>query len=301
MNIVRDIASLLRFHIVLVAMAATVVFSSLMHGVYALELALVGGVDWMVINLLNRTTDIEEDLKNGIPATGLVARHRRLFEFGTIAALLVSFVLVHVFLPELLPWRLVVAAIGFSYSYRLVPTLRGMRRFKELYFFKNFMSAVLFVLTCFVYPLAVHGAPVLLPGGAAAVVVLAVFFVCFELTYEILYDLRDLDGDRAAGVPTYPVVHGPRRARQIIDALLLASAASLTFGVALGWLGLREGLMLAAPLVQFLFYRPRLSRGLTRDDCITLTHLGTALLVFFLLGNAAWRAAGMSENIVLGG
>ena len=30
----------------------------------------------------------------------------------------------------------------------------------------------------------------------------------FELSYEVLYDLRDVDGDRAAGVRTYPVVHG---------------------------------------------------------------------------------------------
>lgn len=43
------------------------------------------------------------------------------------------------------------------------------------------------------------------PGSELALLALVLFFVPFELTYEILYDMRDLDGDRRAGVPTYPV------------------------------------------------------------------------------------------------
>lgn len=299
MTALSDLGSLLRFHIVLIAMTATVVFGWLMHGELALGAALVAGLDWMVINLLNRATDIDEDLANGIPATGLVARHRRAFEWGTLGALAVSFPLLWLWAPVLLPLRLAVQAIGVAYSYRLVPTPSGWKRFKELYFFKNFMSAGLFVFTCFGYPLALYGAPTGLPGGWGAAVLLMVFFVAFELTYEILYDLRDLDGDRAAGVPTYPVVHGPERARQIIDGLLGGSALVLAAGLALGLLGLREGLMLAAPAVQLAFYRPRVRRGLRRADCIWLTHLGTALLLFYLAGNVLWLQAGLPANFTL--
>jgi 4-hydroxybenzoate polyprenyltransferase len=129
------------------------------------------------------------------------------------------------------------------------------------------------------------------------VVALALYFVLFELTYEILYDLRDLEGDRAEHVPTYPVVHGERAARRIIDGLLVASALVLGGAFVAGLVGLREALMLVAPLVQWLFYRPRLRRGLTPRDCIALTHLGSALLAFYLAGTAVWLAAGLPPNI----
>ena len=46
-----------------------------------------------------------------------------------------------------MPWRAAVQLIGLAYNYRIVPTPAGLSRLKELYFFKNFGSSVLFVLT----------------------------------------------------------------------------------------------------------------------------------------------------------
>jgi 4-hydroxybenzoate polyprenyltransferase len=290
-----DLLAIARFHIVLIAIVACLTFGFLMTGRYAFALAPVVAVDWFLINLLNRITDIEEDLRNGIPGTARVARRKRLF--GVLAGVLFvgSFVVTQLLWPALTPFRLVVQAIGCGYSYRLVPTPRGFRRFKEIYFLKNFMSAVLFVLTCFVYPLVVYGdsRQMSLP----AIGTLVAFFVSFEITYEILYDLRDLPGDRAEGVPTYPVVHGELVARTIIDGLLLLATAILLVGLATRVLGLREGLMLAAPAVQLCFYRPRFRRGLTTADCIWLTHLGSAELALYLLGNRLWLEAGLPANL----
>jgi 4-hydroxybenzoate polyprenyltransferase len=291
-----EVASILRLHIVLVAMAAAVVFGWMFSGRYLVGIALVGGLDWMIINLLNRATDVDEDLANAIPGTERVARHKRALVAGTFALMGGSFAAIHLAYPELLPLRLAVQAIGTAYSYPLVPTPGGFRRFKEIYFLKNFMSAVLFVLTVFLYPLAHAGAP-LLPGGLVAIVALIVFFVPFELTYEILYDMRDLEGDRRARIPTYPVVHGLETSARIIDGLLALSAASIVAGVALGALGMREALLIAAPAIQFAFYGPRFRRGLTSADCIHLTHLGTGMLVLFLVGTRVWLELGLPENL----
>lgn len=292
-----DALAIARYHIVLIAMAACVVFGWLMTGRYAWLVALVVGLDWFLINLLNRVTDLEEDRKNAIPGTDRVARFERALTIGSWALMIGSFVATHLAWPELTTWRALVQVIGLAYNYRVVPTPSGMSRLKEIYFFKNFGSSMLFTLTGFVYPLAVLGDPSSL--GWAGVVVLALFFVAFELTYEILYDFRDLEGDRALGIPTYPVVHGELGARRIVDGLLVGSALVLIAGLATGAIGVREGLMLAAPPIQLAFYRPRLARGLTTRDCIVLTHLGTALLVFYLAGTAIWSAAGLSQNIYL--
>lgn len=293
--LLRDSVSVARFHIVLIAMAATVTFGWLMTGRYLIVLALVGGADWFVINLLNRITDLAEDLRNGIPGTERVARARRGFQAVALAAIVVSTAVTAWLWPAVLPARLAVQLIGLGYNYRVVPTPRGLSRFKEIYFLKNFMSAVLFVFTGFVYPLL--AAPRTM--GWHTIALLAAFFVCFELSYEILYDFRDLDGDRAEGIPTYPVVHGARGARWIIDALLAASTTVLAAGFIGGVIGVREALMIAAPVAQLAFYRPRLRRGLTPRDCILLTHVGTIQLVVYLIGNAAWLALGLPANIML--
>jgi 4-hydroxybenzoate polyprenyltransferase len=292
-----DALAIARYHILLIAMAASQVFGWLMTGRYLPWVALVAGLDWFLINLLNRVTDIDEDLRNRIAGTERVARRKRALTVGSFALMAASFAATHALWPQLTPWRAAVQAIGLAYNYRVVPTPRGLSRCKEIYFVKNFGSSVLFVLTCFVYPLAVDPSARVMPWPAIAVLV--GFFVLFELTYEILYDLRDLEGDRAEGVPTYPVVHGPERARQIIDALLAGSAAVLAGGLLAAAIGLREGLMLAAPAIQLAFYRPRYRRGLTARDCVWLTHLGTGLLLFYLVGTALWLRAGLPANLTL--
>jgi 4-hydroxybenzoate polyprenyltransferase len=294
-RLVADAVTIARLHIVLIAMAATLVFGWLMTGRYLVGLALVSGVDWFVINLVNRITDIDEDLRNGIPGTERVAKDKRAFAAVAMIALALSFAATAVLWPALLPARLAVQAIGLGYNYRVVPTPRGWSRFKEMYFFKNFMSAVLFVLTGFVYPLLV--APRTLPWPAIAT--LAAFFVAFELSYEILYDFRDLPGDREHSIPTYPVVHGELQARRIMNGLLLLSAAILMAGLSLRWIGLRDALMLAAPVLQWALARAWLKRGLTRRDCILLTNLGTVLLLCFLAGTAVWLRLGLPANVWL--
>lgn len=298
-RLLPELLAIARYHIMLVAMAATVVFGWIATGQRPWALTLVVTVDWFLINLMNRITDIDEDLRNGIPGTERVARRRRALTIGSVVLMVGSFAITHVVWPALTPYRVAVQLIGVGYNYRVVPTPRGLSRFKEIYFLKNFGSSVLFVLTCFVYPLAAASFVHVVPWSM--IVVLALFFVPFELTYEILYDLRDLDGDRAGGIPTYPVVHGVVASRRIIDALLAFSTAVLLGAFALRLIGVRELLMVFAPIAQVAFYRPRYRRGLTSRDCIVLTHLGTAELVLFIVGTAIWSWAGLPANVWLGG
>lgn len=290
-----DALAVIRYHIVCVAMAAAVVFGWLFTGDYLWDLAVVVGADWFVINLVNRVTDLDEDLANDIRGTRRVARRPGAVVAICVAVVIASFAWTIQRWPELTGYRVAVQAIGVAYNFRVIWTPRGWTRLKELYLFKNTGSSAIFVLTCFAYPLAVAGGVPSWP----AVLVLAGFFVLFELTYEILYDLRDLEGDRAAGIPTFPVVHGPERAVQIIDGLLAASAAVLIGGFFASAIGARELLMIAAPGIQLGFYRWRMRGGLTSADCVWLTHLGTGLLLFYLLGNRVWLELGLPANLTL--
>lgn len=295
-SILADGLAIIRYHIVLIAMAATLAFGWLMTDQRPWALALIAGLDWFLINLLNRVTDLDEDLANGIQGTERVARQKRAVTIASFALLFGSFVS-HLWFPALTPLRIAVQTIGMAYNYRVVPTPRGMARLKELYFFKNFGSACIFILTCFGYPLAEAGWTPMMSWTAVAALV--AFFLLFEITFEILYDLRDLPGDAAAKIPTYPVAHGPAVALRIIDGLLIGSAVVLALGLATGTLGVREGLMLAAPLGQRVLYPSRVARGLTSADCILLTHVGTVELALYLIGTACWSAAGLPANVFL--
>ena len=58
----RDALAIARYHIVLVAMAAAIVFGWIFTERHLWALAVVVGIDWFLINLMNRITDVDEDL-----------------------------------------------------------------------------------------------------------------------------------------------------------------------------------------------------------------------------------------------
>jgi 4-hydroxybenzoate polyprenyltransferase len=157
------------------------------------------------------------------------------------------------------------------------------------------MSATMFILSVGMLPLLAVPGPLLLPPSGVACVLL--FFFLFEHTFEILYDLRDVDGDRAVGVPTYPVVHGSRVSASVIYALCTLSAATLVAGRLGGAILTRELLMATAPLAQALFLRARGPDRISRADCIGATYAGAALLLLFLAGTALWQRAGLPMDI----
>lgn len=291
----RYLGSIMRHHIVLIAMLACVTFGWIINGHYWYGLALIVGMDWFFINLFNRITDAKEDVANAVPGAEQVAMARRWLEPAAFIALAGSFVVTQLAYPALWPWRIAVQVVGLAYSYRLVPTPTGRKRLKEFYLIKNTGSAALFVVTCIMYPWQATGVPAIFP--TSGIIVLALFFPLYELSYEIIYDLRDLPGDRAEGIPTFPVAHGQTVSVQIIHGLLAAAVVTLLVGFGLGAVGARELLMLVAPAVQWFLLRRWLQRGITHNDCINITHLGSALLLVFLVGTYVWLQAGLPANV----
>lgn len=279
-------ASVGRLHIVAIAALGTLTFAWLFFGVRPGWLAAVCALDWYVVNLLNRVVDLPEDRANAIPGVDFVLRHRRALLVLGVGLLVISLVVVHLLAPSLTPWRVLFHALGMAYNWPLLP---GGRRIKQLYFWKNSASAVGFLVTLFAYPLAWrHEAPgglALLPDVTWVTIGLAAaFFFLFELSYEVIYDLRDAPGDRAAGVRSYPVVHGQHVATRLIEVLLAASLAVLVVGYAVGSVPWRLAVMGAAPLLQLVLYKAMLRRGGVRStDCVGLTWVGATLLVAYHL------------------
>lgn len=284
-------SSIGRLHIVAIAAMGCLTFGWIFTGRYFFGLAAVCGLDWFIVNLLNRAVDLPEDRANAIRGTDFVARHRRAVlgvGFGALGLSLVALALVE---PILTPLRLGYHLLGLGYNW---PLRGGGRRIKELYFFKNTASATGFLITVFGYPLSVatlgrQGLGLAPDIGLAAVLVAGAFFFLFELSYEVIYDLRDAPGDAAAGVRTYPVVHGERGAVRIIDGLLVSSVGILLGGYLAGVVPWRLAILFAAPVIQLVLYKRLLRRGITSADCIGLTWLGVGLLSTYHL----WELLGL--------
>lgn len=284
LSTVRDLLSIGRVHIVAIGALGTFTFGYLFTGEHLFGLAAVSGLDWFLVNWLNRVVDLKEDTINQIRGTDLVGRSPRGFAIFGFAVLGLSFVAVHLVYPPITLLRAGYHTLGLLYNY---PFLPGKRRIKELYFWKNTASATGFLITVFAYPLAVSGglAGGRFPAGVTplTVVLAGAFFFAFELSYEVIYDLRDAPGDRAANVRTYPVVHGERGAVRIIDGLLALSAAVLVAGYAAGAVPWRLFIMICAPAIQLAVYKRALRSGITSRTCVGLTWLGAGLLFTYHL------------------
>ena len=289
LRVLLTLISIGRPHITVIAALGAFTFGWLFTGRYQWFLTIVVALDWYVVNLINRIVDLKEDRANAITGTGFIKARRRTLLGGGLALLFISFPVVHLVIPAITGLRILSHLLGASYNWAILP---GKRRLKQLYFWKNTASAVGFLLTLFAYPLAVsdwgsHGFP---PGVSwASVFVAAAFFFCLELSYEVIYDLRDVRGDALARVRTYAVVHGEAVAVHIIDGLIFASMAALALGYALSCIPWRIFIMIIPAGLQFIIYKRALPRGIQAKDCIRLTWMGAALIVLYHL----WVVAGL--------
>ena len=111
----------------------------------------------------------------------------------------------------------------------------------------------------------------------------ALFFLLFVLSYEVIYDLRDVNGDTLAGIRTYPVVHGERTAIRIVDGLICSSLLVLAAGYVSGFVPWRIFIMVGAPIIQYAVYKHALRRGISAKDCTFITWMGVALFLVFHL------------------
>ena len=272
--------SLFRPHIVAIAGLAAIVFGWVLGGRLAWVAGGLVAFDWCVLNLFNRIADVPEDERNGVSGTSYVRENAGLLMRVSFVALAVSLIGARPLGMPLLILRLIFHAGGFVYSF---PTV--IPRVKEIFLVKNVFSGLLFILSVIGYPLAVSSSAV----SWAEVAFLCGFFLPLEVTYELIYDLRDVEGDAASGIVTLPIKWGEPRTRAFIELLLALSAAALLAGFLLGALRWRELVMIAAPLQQALVLRFWIPRTVSKRQAVGLTWLGAAQLASYV----AWVLLGL--------
>jgi len=246
-------------------------------------------VDYLIIALVvacisqwNRLTDRDEDEINcpeDLADAWRKRRHIRAFCYGSGALAILLAVLTDPSWP-VAALVLTGAVIGYFYNSPLLPS-RPRMRLKNLFFVKNLSSGLGWSLGILVFP-----------ALRAHAVMDGPFWIAFAymfltvMTYEIMWDIRDRVGDKAAGVITLPIVFGVRGAGVFIA--FLQAACILLIG-----LGLWQGILASAWAI---FILPPITLVMVTllidlETHRSLSHVMVCgLVVFSLLGGwlAAW-------------
>ena len=246
-------------------------------------------VDYLIIALVvacisqyNRLTDREEDEINCPEDLAYARRKSRQIRIFCYSGGVAAVVLAMLTEPSWPVAALVAtgAAIGYFYNSPLLPW-RPRMRLKNLLFVKNLSSGLGWSLGILVFPALRVNAPM---DGPFLIAFVYMFLTV--MTYEIMWDIRDREGDKAAGVITLPIALGLKGARGFVVLLQAACVALIVFG-------LLRGLI---PVPWAIFILPSLTLVTVTvlfdlEAHRSLSHVMVCgLVVFSLLGGclAAW-------------
>jgi len=208
-----------RFHIAACATAGAWAWGSLLGRAPALlDLLLVASIV-LCIYQWNRLTDAREDAINCPDVLDAAMARRHAIEIGCAVLLGIAAILVTLsHSTEKLILVLVALGLGLAYG---TPIVRR-RRLKSMFLIKNVSSSFGWTLLTVLYPASIATPAVWLAFGCMFG---AVFVV------ELLWDLRDVAGDAAAGIRSVPIVLGVRATTRLILIVNAIPAALVVIGI----------------------------------------------------------------------
>ena len=160
---------------------------------------------------LNKLTDVDEDAINMPERAGFLAGRRRLILYTSLGAHILSILLIFLVKPLAVPILFVPHAVNAIYGTRLIP---GVPRLKDIPVVKSMSVALSWgLLTTFLSAIDM----VVISWKLIALVFYFVMVKMFINT--VLYDIRDVEGDRETGIRTMPVILGTRKTVVILLAL----------------------------------------------------------------------------------
>jgi 4-hydroxybenzoate polyprenyltransferase len=265
----------MRFHVALVPVLVTWFFQEpLGYRVDARYYAVVA-LNTLVGYWANILSDTREDRVNGRPSEAF-AEHCRLFAAAVALCSLVSFLL-----ALQAGWRFVL----FGFALNALGALYGLRvrlhssseqiRVKSATGIKNIYAALFWSAALLLGPFVYNGQT---PQSGFALITASVF--CAACYVELLWDVRDVPGDAAAGVRTIPVRYGLARTRLMLHLLNIGAAAAMA-GAALVDPGAPWSTSLALAALTALFTE----RYCRAPDKEMLSHLYLGLVALVLVAS----------------
>ncbi len=208
---------------------------------------------------LNKLTDFKEDEINNPERVRYVRRFYGILKYS----IGVSFVAAIILSIATSPWAVLVMLFpvitGVLYSVRLSPSLP---RLKDITGVKNIIIALTWANGTAFLPYLTTEAPL------SAVALVYYYFFMKSIINTILFDVRDIEGDRLSGIRTIPVKLGVRKTRKLLLALNTTLLAWLLTAFMLGYFDRYIPVLLFSILngyVYILYFTSRTNPGKLLD------------------------------------
>jgi len=164
---------------------------------------------------LDKIADLDKDVINMPQRKSFLYGRKRLVLSPSLAAYALAVLLTLLSTPLALPVVLIPIIANAFYGTKLLP---GIPRLKDIPVMKNVVVATTWALITTLMPALSSG-----HLGVLNIAVVGYFMFVKTFVDTVLYDMRDIEGDRQNGVRTVPVMLGMRKT----TALLLAANSTL--------------------------------------------------------------------------
>jgi 4-hydroxybenzoate polyprenyltransferase len=160
---------------------------------------------------LDKITDSKEDAINMPERSSFLSGRRKLVLCYSLAAYALSALLIFLDRPSNLPIIFIPLAANAVYGSKLIS---GMPRLKDVPVVKNVVVAISWALVTTLLP-----AMQMAPKTGSMIASVLYFMLAKVFINAVLFDVRDVKGDREMGVKTMPVLLGFRRTTAILLGL----------------------------------------------------------------------------------
>ncbi|MFH5831736.1 UbiA family prenyltransferase [Halalkalibaculum sp. DA384] len=221
-----------RIHVVVCAASATWAWAQLANTPLPITNLVIVSLMMFCIYEWNRLFDMVEDQINSPSRAWHSQNSKAILIYGCILSLVLCLMLVPLTgNPNALGILILVVFLGVLYSTPLSLMPFGkISRLKNIPILKNVTSGIGWSLLVVIYP-AVHTAqPLTVKHGVAAALMFGSVWMV-----ELIWDIRDQKGDRAAKVQTIPVLKGIKGAFDWISTLNVITGLGLLTAVVMGW------------------------------------------------------------------
>lgn len=197
---------------------------------------------------INRRTDEKEDAINHLERYSFTSRYGKVISTSAILAYFLAIMLALCYGLKVALVSATPLLCGILYSIAWIPEKFKYRRLKEIPFVKNLVVAFAWAITPALLPVYLTSTNM----GVETLIVIIFFFTPVFIN-SVVFDMRDTEGDAAAGVKTIPVLLGLSNTMKFLTGLNILSVA-IVLPLSLQYLPLKFSCLLAAGMVYANFY-----------------------------------------------
>lgn len=182
---------------------------------------------------INRVTDFHEDFISHTDRSFFAKRYQNILMMSAIVAYFIVFLLLYPLGNKALFLAVLYPLVGLLYGAPLIPfsLSKKYRRLKEILLIKN-------VIISLVWAVVVVGLCIIYAGFNTNIIVFSVFTFVFTKVFinTIVFDIRDVEGDKRRSITTIPLTLGIMPTIRLLMLLNILLGVYVLVAVVLKWL-----------------------------------------------------------------